>query len=74
MTVNILKDGQNKISQPRIIQDIINQVNLPSNSTTIHTSEFAVNILQCDASTPPFDKLLHYPVVIKHLNFIKYIN
>ena len=71
MAVDRLNDGGINISQPQIIQDIINQVKLPSNMTTIQTPELATNILLRAAAAPEFDKGFQYRGTILRLNFLE---
>ena len=65
-----VKYRQIDISQLHILQEIVNQVKPPSNTTTRKMKVPATNIIFCKFSTPLFDKRLHYHGSIRHLNFL----
>ena len=68
-----MQDVKTKLTQPQIIQDIINQVCLPLNATKRQTPELATKILRRDASDPKFNCRFHYHGGIRRLKFIEKI-
>ena len=64
-------DVQINLSQPQIIQNIINQVNLSPNATTRQTSELVTNILQHNITPPQFYNNFYYHGEIGWTNFLK---
>ena len=68
-----MQDVKTKLTQPQIIQDIINQVCLPLNATKRQTPELATKILRRDASDPKFNCRFHYHGGIRRLKFLEKI-
>ena len=54
INVEHLIDGKFKISQPQIVQYLLNQVILPPNTTTRQAPFLATNMLRCDSVSTKF--------------------
>jgi len=71
--VNIerLKDGRIKLSQPHLIDQILQDVGLSTRSRTRPTPAKSTVILHRDEAGKPFDGSFHYPSVIGKLNYLE---
>jgi uncharacterized protein (UPF0147 family) len=68
--VTKISDGRLKLWQPHLIQQILNDVNLPKNVTRT-TPALSSKILQRDEKAPSYRGSFHYRSVIGKLNFLE---
>ena len=64
-------DGQIKLSQPHLIQQIIDDMGFRENSTTKDTPALSTQVLQRDNNGKPFDEAWEYQSIIGKLNFLE---
>ena len=65
------ENGNIKLTQPQIIDSIINNVQFPKNTTPIQTPALSTKILRRDAASPIFDESFNYRGVVGKLNFLE---
>ena len=70
VNVETLADGRIKLSQPLLIDQLLNDVRIPARSTKAQTSAKSTRILWRDLTTPAFDDIFNYRSVIDKLNFL----
>ena len=59
-----------RITQPQIIDRIINDVHLPKNTTPRQTSAFSNKILWRDDAALPFDERFNYKAGVGNLDYL----
>ena len=57
--------------QPQIIDNVINNVQLPNNIKTRLTPTLSTNILCRDSEAPLFDEHFNYRAVVGKINFLE---
>ena len=65
------KDGRISLTQPHLIDQILNDLHFQSNTKPADTPAFTTRILQPDDDGTPFDNHFHYRSVIGKLNFLE---
>ena len=71
VNVETLAYSQNKLSQPLLIHQLLNDVRLPAILTKSQTPAKSTRILQQDLAAPAFDDRFNYHSVIGKLNFLE---
>jgi len=71
VNVEKLPDGRIKLSQPHLIDQIIEMVNLPVKATGKTVPAPSSKILHRYANEPPFENHFHYRGVVGKLNFLE---
>ena len=66
-----LPDGRVKLTQPHLIDQIINDVGLTKRTRTRQTPVPSTKILRRDENLPTFNNSFHYRSVIGKLNFLE---
>ena len=69
LNIKSLPDGKIKISQPHLIDQIVQDTNLMRRALPLSTPAKSRMILRRDISVPPFDHRFHYRSVVGKLNF-----
>ena len=71
--VNITKhaDGSVELTQPRLIEQILRDLNLQDNTKVKNTPGWAGHVLQHDKSSPPHKADWHYCSVIGKMNYLE---
>jgi hypothetical protein len=71
VSVEHLSDRHIKLSQPHLIDDILQDVNLSKRSPGKTTPAAPTKILHCNSTSPVFDNQFNYCSVIRKLNFLE---
>ena len=71
MTIEKLSDGKIRITQPQIIQSIIDEVYIPPNLKGKGAPATATRLLTRELDAPKFDGRFHYRRVIGKLNYLE---
>jgi hypothetical protein len=71
VNVETLTDGRIKLTQPHLIDQVVQMVNLPLRSQGKQTPAASSKILHRDEEEPPFDHSFHYRGVVGKLNFLE---
>ena len=64
-------NGKIRLTQPQIINSVINKIQLPKNTAPRQTPTLSVKLLRRDSASPPFDERLDYQAVVVNINFLE---
>ena len=75
LSINVKEqeNGNIKLTQPQIIDSIINDAQLPKNTAPQQTPAMSTKIPRCESASPTFNKRFNYLAVVVNLNFLEKI-